>query len=68
MPLRQGFDQFAGVPYSHDMWPRHPENPKGYPDLPLYDGDKVVVLFERVGSKSLVAEFARSRQLMTVVP
>jgi arylsulfatase A-like enzyme len=42
MPLRQGFDQFAGVPYSHDMWPRHPETPKGYPDLPLYDGEKVV--------------------------
>jgi arylsulfatase A-like enzyme len=42
MPLRQGFDQYAGVPYSHDMWPRHPETPKAYPDLPLYQGQRVI--------------------------
>src|SRR5688500_11130806 len=42
MPLRQGFDAYAGVPYSHDMWPRHPETPKNYPDLPLYEGEKVI--------------------------
>ena len=42
MPLRQGFDRYAGVPYSHDMWPRHPETPQNYPDLPLYEGEKVV--------------------------
>jgi arylsulfatase A-like enzyme len=41
LPLAHGFDQYAGVPYSHDMWPRHPENPKAYPDLPLYEQDKV---------------------------
>jgi len=42
MPLRQGFDQYAGLPYSNDMWPKHPENPKAYPDLPLYENDKVI--------------------------
>jgi arylsulfatase A-like enzyme len=42
MPPRQGFDEFVGLPYSNDMWPRHPETPKNYPDLPLYDGEKVV--------------------------
>src|SRR3954453_19496932 len=42
MPLKQGFDQYAGLPYSNAMWPRHPENPKGYPDLPLYEGEKVI--------------------------
>ena len=26
------------------MWPKHPANPKAYPDLPLYDGDKVIKL------------------------
>lgn len=24
MPLQKGFDEFYGVPYSHDMWPQHP--------------------------------------------
>jgi arylsulfatase A-like enzyme len=44
LPLAQGFDAYAGVPYSHDMWPRHPENPKAYIDLPLYEGTKVVAI------------------------
>ena len=37
LPNRQGFDEWFGVPYSHDMWPRHPENPKAYPPLPLME-------------------------------
>ena len=32
------------------------------------EGNKVIVLFERVGSKSLVAEFARKRRLMRWLP
>ena len=42
LPLKQGFDQYAGLPYSNDMWPKHPETPKGYPDLPLYENEKVI--------------------------
>lgn len=42
LPTRHGFDSFYGLPYSHDMWPRHPENPKAYPPLPLIYGEKVV--------------------------
>ena len=54
MPLRQGFNEYAGVPYSHDMWPRHPENPKAYPDLPLYEGEKVI---EKNPEPSKLTEF-----------
>ncbi|HEV8542499.1 MAG TPA: sulfatase, partial [Verrucomicrobiae bacterium] len=44
-PLRHGFDEFYGLPYSNDMWPNHPEAKKGtYPDLPMFDGEKVVAL------------------------
>jgi arylsulfatase A len=48
LPTRQGFDEWFGVPYSHDMWPRHPQGPKAYPDLPLMEstaaaGDKPAV-------------------------
>jgi len=42
LPTHHGFDEYFGLPYSNDMWPRHPENPKAYPDLPLVEGDQVV--------------------------
>jgi arylsulfatase len=44
LPTAQGFDSWFGLPYSNDMWPRHPQNPDYYPDLPLMDGDSVVQL------------------------
>ena len=43
LPLRHGFDEFLGIPYSNDMWPHHPEAKAGtYPPLPLFEGDVVV--------------------------
>lgn len=39
-PLKHGFDEFFGIPYSNDMWPHHPTGT--YPDLPLIDGNKVI--------------------------
>ena len=44
LPLRQGFDEYLGLPYSNDMWPRHPQQKNFYPDLPLIEGDQVVTL------------------------
>lgn len=40
LPLRHGFDEYFGLPYSNDMWPGHPTGK--YPELPLIDGEKVV--------------------------
>lgn len=43
MPTNQGFDEFYGFPYSHDMWPFHPQNEKyDFPPLPLYNGTNVI--------------------------
>jgi len=42
LPTRHGFDEYLGLPYSNDMWPRHPEAPQAYPDLPLIEGERVV--------------------------
>lgn len=43
LPVRHGFDEYFGLPYSNDMWPHHPEAKKGtYPPLPLIEGDKVI--------------------------
>jgi arylsulfatase A len=43
LPTRHGFDHFWGIPYSNDMWPRHPEVPKGYPPLPTFENERVVI-------------------------
>lgn len=53
LPTRHGFDEYFGLPYSNDMWPLHPEyanlppdaarRKRGYPDLPLYEGERVAI-------------------------
>ncbi len=39
-PTRNGFDTWAGLPYSNDNGPAHPTIP-GMPPLPWYEGDAV---------------------------
>ncbi|HWB04866.1 MAG TPA: sulfatase [Verrucomicrobiales bacterium] len=41
LPLQQGFDEYFGLPYSGDMWPKHPET-REFPPLPLLEGDKIL--------------------------
>mgnify|MGYP003872853889 CR=1 FL=1 len=53
LPTRHGFDEYFGLPYSNDMWPLHPDSvnlppdaarrKQGYPDLPLYAGERVAL-------------------------
>jgi arylsulfatase A len=53
LPLHHGFDEYFGLPYSNDMWPLHPDLVKlppndakrknGYPDLIMFEGDKVAI-------------------------
>ena len=42
LPIHHGFDEYYGIPYSNDMWPFHPQNPKEYPPLPMIEGDRIV--------------------------
>ncbi len=52
LPLEHGFDEYFGLPYSNDMWPLHPayadlpataaKRKRGFPNLPLIEGRKVV--------------------------
>jgi arylsulfatase A-like enzyme len=44
LPTHHGFDEYFGLPYSNDMWPKHPQQKNFYPDLPLIEGDQVVKL------------------------
>ncbi|HKB39782.1 MAG TPA: sulfatase [Gemmataceae bacterium] len=40
LPTRHGFDEYFGLPYSNDMWPKHPT--AKFPPLPLIDGERTV--------------------------
>lgn len=42
LPKNHGFDEFTGIPYSHDMSPNHPTAGKYYPPLPLIEGDQTI--------------------------
>lgn len=42
LPGRHGFDDYFGLPYSNDMWPKHPT--AKFPDLPMIEGTKTVEL------------------------
>ncbi len=44
LPPRHGFDEYFGLPYSNDMWPKHPERKNAFPDLPLIEGEKTIAL------------------------
>lgn len=43
-PLKHGFDDYLGIPYSNDNSKYHPSLAHEMPPLPLYDGEKVVEL------------------------
>lgn len=40
LPKQHGFDDYFGLPYSNDMWPKHPT--AKYPPLPLIEGERVI--------------------------
>lgn len=43
LPTRQGFDEYFGIPYSHDIHPKHPrQHHFKFPPLPLLDGEEVI--------------------------
>ncbi len=43
-PMRHGFDEWLGIPYSNDNSKYHPALAAEMPPLPFYDGEKVVEL------------------------
>lgn len=42
LPRRQGFDEYAGLAFSNDMWPQHPTAGKNFPPLLFFVNDTVV--------------------------
>ena len=41
-PMKNGFDEFFGIPYSNDNSKYHPSLASEMPPLPLYEGEKVI--------------------------
>ena len=43
-PLKQGFDEYFGIPYSNDMWPYHPQQGPifNFDILPLYENETII--------------------------
>ena len=55
LPLKQGFDEYYGVPYSHDMWPLHPwQKQAQYPPLFWIEGNKQVKEIKNLDDASLI--------------
>ncbi|MCC6510726.1 MAG: sulfatase [Pirellulaceae bacterium] len=52
-PLRHGFDNWLGIPYSNDNTKYHPTLADEMPPLPLFDGEKVI---ERDPDQSLFTQ------------
>jgi arylsulfatase A-like enzyme len=45
LPTRQGFEEFFGLPYSHDISPKHPRQKFfNFPALPLLEKEEVIEL------------------------
>jgi arylsulfatase A len=42
LPTRHGFDDYFGLPYSNDMWPKHPAPTRPFPPLPLIEGERTI--------------------------
>ena len=60
LPLAQGFDEYAGIPYSNDMWKQHPYSRRWktqpVPPLTWIEGNEVVAHIPDGKSQALLAD------------
>tara|TARA_B110000211_G_scaffold233474_1_gene299828 strand:- start:4297 stop:5712 length:1416 start_codon:yes stop_codon:yes gene_type:complete len=48
LPRKHGFDEFYGILYSNDMWPKHPQQGSvfDFPDIELYENETPLRVLE----------------------
>ncbi len=65
LPLNQGFDEYAGIPYSNDMWPvdydgEHFTDPNHWkyktPELRWYEGNEIVKELKTLEDQSKITQ------------
>ena len=64
LPLQQGFDEYFGLPYSHDMWPLHPNQNQArasYPSLPLIEGNQPVRVIQTMADQDQLTTLLTER-------
>lgn len=69
LPLQHGFDQYYGIPYSNDMWPRNdvgePVNTSNkksrFPPLPLMEGNKVIRTIDNLDEMAMLTTWYTER-------
>lgn len=52
LPLRHGFDEYLGLPYSNDMWPRHPQRKGLVRDMPAMTIDLMPTIATLAGAQA----------------
>lgn len=60
MPRTHGFDEFVGIPYSHDMWP---QNGKQWPPLFLYENETRISEQKDMEDQALLTQKLTDRTL-----
>jgi arylsulfatase A len=65
LPTEHGFDTYLGIPYSNDMWTRHPKAGSGgiwnVPELPLLKDTKVIdTITDMEGQGQLCRKFTEA--------
>ena len=71
LPLQQGFDEYAGLPYSNDMWPFEPgadpleEITRNvlYPELRFYEGNEPAEVVGTLADQAALTEQITRRAL-----
>ena len=53
LPLQHGFDEYFGIPYSNDMWPRHPDAKNPFPPLPLLSGKERIRMVDEYDQRMM---------------
>jgi len=56
MPGNHGFDEYYGIPYSNDMWPKHPAEKWDFPPLPVLHNGEVVDTVKNMHNQSMLAK------------
>lgn len=71
LPLQNGFDEYFGIPYSNDMWPRDENGERAeasnkmanYPELPILEGNTIIRTITNMDEQSEITTLYTNRAI-----
>lgn len=71
LPLQNGFDEYFGIPYSNDMWPRDENGERveasnkmaNYPELPILEGNTIIRTITNMDEQSEITTLYTNRAI-----